>query len=613
MSHKIILRVPRQTAAQPGDLDFHPKAFKSWAENLPLANISETTQQILKALHQLNRRVIKEAYRYEVMAILLPLVDEAFKTLNMPHQREAFPLTKKSLAVTDLLQQILTEMAFAYKAIILDLLCQPKNRSKEHLYHATLHAISQLGSLLSEHYQTYSEEPKGVWLELHQLYQLAAKHKFSTIPLAYSGIAEASTQTVENAYKRILLLALANPYHVMQGEGAQIYQLLGKWASYSRIVPVDKITKAGLVVDCAKDAAPRFISPENSEIKPGNGLLLNIAELVKLIRIQIQKMSARNKLGEEIRTTLAERARLGMFLRLARAWGVRSERLSTREARSTEISAVVGLSACHHIVSNEEEFRPEEDEVTLSRKALGLSSTSANALSLLPQDHSPWLEDNLSERIATGINRPRVSRFDRDSGADIWEQIHATKIREESLKEQEGPSKPTMLIATCQQYNQSRGGLAITCSPDSGVRARVGELIAEKINDGDTLNEWKIGTVRWLKASPNQDLEIGITTLSEDARSVAIKAVSGAGQGGEYFRALLIPNLNPREFPCTLLAPAAVYDINSVLMINLKDDIIHVRLTHLIESSALYSRFRFELVSAPKIAGPAAGNPRKSM
>ena len=103
-----------------------------------------------------------------------------------------------------------------------------------------------------------------------------------------------------------------------------------------------------------------------------------------------------------------------------------------------------------------------------------------------------------------------------------------------------------------------------------------------------------------MKISHNGDINMGVRTIAEDARAVASKAVAGIGTGGEYFRALLAPDLDPEQYPTTLIAPAAVYDIGSVIMLNFDDRILYARLTRQLESTSAYSQYQFDLVKRPE-------------
>ena len=101
---------------------------------------------------------------------------------------------------------------------------------------------------------------------------------------------------------------------------------------------------------------------------------------------------------------------------------------------------------------------------------------------------------------------------------------------------------------------------------------------------------------------------MGVRTIAEDALPIASKAVAGVGTGGEYFRALLAPNLDPEQYPTTLIAPAAVYVIGSVIMMNFDERILYARLTRQLESTSAYSQYQFELVERPETQKTTSAN-----
>jgi hypothetical protein len=80
---------------------------------------------------------------------------------------------------------------------------------------------------------------------------------------------------------------------------------------------------------------------------------------------------------------------------------------------------------------------------------------------------------------------------------------------------------------------------------------------------------------------------------------VATRAVQGVGQGGEYFRALVLSATELDDPDASLIVPGAIYDIGTVLAINSRDAIKYVELTGLLESTRSYSHFRFKVVGTP--------------
>ena len=75
--------------------------------------------------------------------------------------------------------------------------------------------------------------------------------------------------------------------------------------------------------------------------------------------------------------------------------------------------------------------------------------------------------------------------------------------------------------------------------------------------------------------------------------------IEGVGKGGEYFRAL---HANSGTDPVieSLITPAAIYDIGSVMVINTGQELSYIRLTKLIETTNSFSQFAFEPTHPPE-------------
>jgi len=603
---KLKLHIPKQHEKQTDDFDFRPDSLTKWLQEIPEANAEVSSRKLLNVLEQLNRRYISVNDRYLIMQSFLPVINNARKAIRMVHRSAPLPLSEKARATSELLIDIHKEIAFSYKIIVLDLLRQTgtQKTSAPHLSHAIYQALNHLASFCFEHFQVYAEIPSNTWSEIHQLFLLARHHELHQMTVEYPG-STANKPTIVGAYKRILLLSAANPYHLMQGEAAKVYKLLAHWAWYAKFITTEKMSQnGGLLLDFALDAPPVYCNPQDDKTYPNSALMLDVSDLVKSAKIQMQKLKIQNETGGNSATTFSERANLSMFQRLAAAWDVPPHRKSRRDYSNNQISSMLGLSTCHKVMSNHEEFSPEEDEIGLNRNSLA----QASILTLVPKEHTPWVEKAMEEDIATGVVTPRESHFD-EVETDIWKKIRANKTARDAKKQENNQLK--INGGESLQINTGHGGYATSLTNKSGLSVRVGELIAEQstINEDDeeqSETNWRLGTVKWLKSNSPYKLTAGVSSLPGTAKPVAIKAISGTGEGSEYFRALILNEKQDADQHIrSLLAPAAVYDVDSVILVNLKNKLRHIRLTQLVESTALFARFRFEVTKAPDNSVPA--------
>jgi|GEM_PF-1075471 len=602
----IKLQIPRQDPSRNPVIDVRPKGVKRWLESLPAANVNETISQLFPVLKEINRTPIDLPHRHNFMTQIEPLVTEMVKTIKKRYSSTTLPLTPRTLVNVNVVRELYREMAFAYKLMIVELTHRECAEEEEDviLKSSLYHAIRSLSQIMLETYIVYENEPQGIWSELHKLYQFAEKN-----PLLFTKEKKTSdklwTNPAIDAYKRIILLALTNPYQLMQGEANRIDHHLETWASDTKIhKPGTNDTFIGkFVIDLATDAPPRCITASMKGFSPIDGRIIDAAALVDRVKVQAEKLSEPVKgKGKKSLSFLGRRQRRDMFVRLEKVWNTRSERFSSRTMNLSKMIMATGLSASHYFVSGEVTFNPERHEVDLQKQSKGRSSEGKSSISILSSEEEAWQEQEKESRLNRGIVKPRVSRFDtgeEKDQRDMWIGVYATEAHRLLGDDNEQEDQPNYTINLWNQRGDSSGGLSLFCNYGQATDVNVGELVALKAINSSPDAEWGIGMIRWIRIQQQDSVHAGIKLLSEDAIAVATKGLKGIGAGSEYYRSLLLPKLNPREHPTTLITPAAVYDIDSLIVINLEDTLIYARITRLVQSTKSFSQFQFEISDAP--------------
>jgi hypothetical protein len=96
-------------------------------------------------------------------------------------------------------------------------------------------------------------------------------------------------------------------------------------------------------------------------------------------------------------------------------------------------------------------------------------------------------------------------------------------------------------------------------------------------------------------------MELGIMNIANSAVPIAAKGLRGTGEGTDYFRGLLIPKQISVHQRRSLIVPSSVFDIDSVLSINMKRRLFYVRLRKLLLSTHSFNQFEFEVMDQPPI------------
>lgn len=596
----IKLNIPQRNTNPVVTINPSVDQIKAMLRGLPLANPEKCCTLILQELFRLNRAPFAVKARIEIMTQLLPILDDTVNSVRNSYINDPLPLTSRRQQSAHLINRLLTEMSYGYKIIVSELLEENRANASSIAYlpQAIYYAMGFLSRLLVDTYALYTQEPRYIWLELNQLYLYAEKNGIHDNELnPINAEHEPKPATIINSYRRIILLAVANPYHLMQGETVRMYHKLINWAPHCRILSLGngRLPEGKLFVDLTMDAPPLYAPKTPSKLRPVEGRLLEIRELLALIGQETRRLTLA-KQKDSLSHNLARRMERDMYFRWAEAWGLRRERLSNRKPKEIPARIICGLTATHHFISDEKPFKPEEAELYILGHNAHLQGS--DALTLIATEQTPWAYEDKEKHVLSSLHQPRKSQFDAQQGAherNLWIKVYANSTR---AIDELTPGHETALFEYqgCQITNTNHGGFGITCPVSTLLPARVGDLLGARTAKSTA---WAIGKALWMKISNNQDVTLGVKLIAEDGRAVATKAVHGVGSGGEFYRSLLIPDLDPKRHPTTLITPAAVYDTGTIVKIILENEILHVRLLRQLTSTSTFSQYQFELVDRP--------------
>ncbi len=605
------LWVPEHGLRPEFEVNLRPRGVAQWLSGLPLSNGHQAGAQLHQVLHRGNRSALEPEIRHQALELIRPAVQKVTDALKNEYIGAAFPLTERGAGIAALIQRLLTELAVGYKIVIVDRLAlQTGPAAGAHavvrdgldpvLLDALYRATTLLSRVLVESYLVYAPEPREVWSELHALYRYAENQLLHVLPVPQGSPGPGTEEiTLADAYKQIVLLALGNPYQLMQGEADVVYYAMAEWAQQVKLARLGPSTGVAgkFIIDLLSDSPPRYQTSDRQEERPAEARVVDVSLLLETLSTRIEAHDRTKGRFAKRPPRLAERMELDMYARLKRSWGARFDRLSARSPGPAGVSMVAGLSACHVFIGEQRRFTPEQDEIELRKRGDSLAGKSLQ-FTLAPEDEEPWTQQEREARLKAGIDRPRTSEFDTDNDdeKDIWIKVYATPATLES-SDQRHPvrSEPHYVVSEWQQRNESLGGMCVYCVADCRTRVRVGELVGYRRDPAGEQDSWHIGVIRWLRSWDDTSVELGIMALAEDAFAVATRAVEGIGKGGEYFRGLLVPRLNPLENPTTLITPAAIYDVGTVLVLNMTEQLLYVKLVRIVESTKSFTQFRFEI------------------
>ncbi len=554
--HLPLLDIPRPEYLQRPRPLLRPRKLIQWLETLPAANMVESGRALIRQLHLINFSAYAAEDRIALLRTLQPRVLELLEALTHELRHAAVPPNRREEALAQVRQQLGDELAAGYKLVVSELaLGEAHDNGSRGLLHEALYAaVHLLARQLAGAYQLYQPEPAGTWRELNELVRYAEHCGLLEDEFGNAPATAPAGRSIDHLYKQILLLALTEPYNLMQGEAWEAFTFAGLWVEHLELQAANRLAMEDeFVIDLARDSGPWFCKADDL---PDDGRIIDLRPLREKISLSVSHALRLSQQQASSQHAMQLRQQRDMLLRIADAWEGVHARRAPRRAASARIQVVTGLNACHHFSSRQREFTPEMDELRIRTRR---------------EEHQP------------------------DPGRDPSRsaEVFVTAYREALRKDRRHAHGHYSRIPLSQS-NISKHGMAITFVPDgSGATpSRVGELVAYRlgVRPGE---RWHIGVVRWLRQDAERGVEAGIMHIAQTSVPVAVRATAGPGAGSEYFRALLIPKQVSIQQRRSLVVPAALYDVGTQLTVNLGKRLFAVRLSAMLLSTPLFALYEF--------------------
>ncbi len=544
--------------SKPGKdaFDYSHTHIEQWVQDLPMGNIGETARLVYEALHEVNRLAISWKDRYRFLELLREPVHYVQTLLAKRLNGTTFPLPPKAQRIASLAQNLANEMALGYKTAIEEMLGSSfLGRDNKALTVMIHRAIRYLSQAMLSCYQTYRPHPENSWRELNALYLYAEQkniYKDRVIDKLNELLPESN---IARGYKQILLLALASPYRLRQGEAEIVYDALAHYAEYANILPYRDPTATDILfsIYVNSDQAPDYLVFNHEECNEELCRLVDTRELSRRMREELEKREGFMGSGK----IPAE-----LVVRLIRAWGIAPKRTFSRNERSAaSVSAVVGLTTLYRILA----------------QAYGSTDT---------QFHRA----RFKSRAVSGVSQP--------TGDDIWD-IRGSKAIKNDYEHYKSITDPDDIpqqdsvidTYTWQILNDSAGGYRLALAGDENARVKVGELIGINRNGGD--KEWETGVVRWLQQGSEGQLEVGVQVLGPQARPVLVNNERAAGKATDSQYALLLEEIPAIKQPGSLITPSLLFKTGNRLSVNAPSLHTTLELKGILQDSGAFTQFAY--------------------
>ncbi len=570
------INIPERSKPGKTSFSIRPKKVEQWLEDLPRANLGETARLLYDALLDVNQTNYSYQDRLRFLESLRDPIQYVTDSLKKHFIGASYPLPIKNQKIAAATREIQTAMALGYKIAISDILTHSFLFTDKKLLTTLLHrAITYYGRTLLTSYQIYAPCAPNVWLELHKLYHIAESRKLENQQVDDYQRVYVERASINAEYSRILLLALASPYKLRQGEASKIYFTLERWTRHCQLSNVDDYKDResgffGVMLD--RDAPPRSLAmtmPEDCD--PQLCRILNTQTLAELIRGEIQ---GSEDIGESTITSIElSRPDLShdLLRRLLIAWGVETKRNFSRTDAHEKVEVSIGLNSIHKHIGKHR-------------------GAKQNEIYNNPAHFDSMVIENVNEE------KP-----------DIWNMVYPTELSglaplvEEEINlnspDSSNPTSPSYQQGSWAIINESAGGYCLEYRKGTSAKAQVGELMGIR-RKSDEVWKWGIGVIRWMKFSSTRTLRLGVEMLNPDAAAVGIRSLAAEGDKSAYQRTLMLPEIHAIQQPTSLITPPAPWRVGNQLSINILGKTVQVQLTAVTQCTGLFSQFNFKFLNA---------------
>ncbi len=602
------LYVPQQVKDETEAAYARPRDAEKWIAELPVAHVGETARLVFKALADLNRVNISANQRYKILELFRHPVTYITEALNKHFIGQSFPLSEKNQKIAELARELQWETAIGYKIIIESNLSGFDQRiDSKMLFSAIQRAIAYLGLTLLKAFQIYAATPKHVWIELHHLYLFSEHNDFHNTSIKVPQENATRVTTINDTYKRILLLSLANPYRLPQTEIGKVYNALDKWTQHCQILPLtDPNNPPGLFsVNLDVDAAPSYYVPNKNQLTTYTRII-NTSELTPLVRDYIVEQTQ-----QENETPAPTSIPLSPFnlqqqtlRRLILAWGAIPKRNFSRADTNIDVAVALGINATHFFIYKEEidKTRITNENEHEHEHEMPIGIHKPESVNLSKHIHAKDID---FEEKAYFSSHPAHSALSTPED-DVWEQALNPSKNQLDLPVFGPPGSPSSGLfgqSTTELYtsypclltNESVGGCHLIWHNGQLTKTVVGSLIGVQRRNETEQTQWNIGVIRWMKNIGNANMELGIEILAPTGQTVATKNITNKMKTNEYIRSLLLPELRTVNQPPTLIT-MPFYHVGDKLKCFLQGKEMKIRLTKLLESTNTFCQFQFAII-----------------
>lgn len=561
-----------------------PKKVTQWVSHLPIANLGESSKSAYRLLIDVNQALLDPEKRLSILNTIEAVVNQLTFALEKQFIKNHITLSDKQKKIAALLQAIQTEMAIGYHAVIESLISNKIKRShKKSLTTSVAMAIKYHGLIILRCFQLYTSIPSRLWREIYCLYQIATQYELENLSIKIESSQEKIT--AHSCFMRILLLSIANTYQLRQQEIQLLWDLLPELGEHTTLMS-HAYNKQHFVISLNSSSPPIHKSLYQPSEK-NNNLKLTAFKAVEHLKQMLHSITDAGQ----------KSARKSMLLRhLIQCWSHGTHRSFARTPCNEMLDISIGLGATHYLLMktvDEQNEQPSEPSDTLEAM-----EGSLRGATLLDIAENAQIETDKNINYLSSSKAP-----DEDAWAKLYrpEQIMEQALNQIDSKNRSRDSivKESYKMQQVALINMSPGGYCIQIAAEDLPRhTQTGEVLGFLEEDPQSLQQWSIGVVRWVRRQAKGTMvQMGVQLLAPAAIPIKIQLRNSKIETNDFQRALILPALTGVGQPATLLTNPLSFSVHSKVRIIQNGQEYDARITKETASSSSFKQFQFENIA----------------
>lgn len=574
------LTVPEQKLPALTFCDANPKALEDWVSQLPMANIGESAKRLYQGIIELNQLITTPANRQALLEKVRQPIHYICKELSKHYLNQSIVLPEKQRKIANLSQALQLHLAGGYKSIIMETLSDnPSDKIRKGLALPIHRAISDLSHCILRACQLYCQSPPNCWLEIHQLYQCARRLGLDSQSVEDHQSVYKVKRSIEEAYKRILLLGCSKPNQIRQTEIEQLFEVFEEWATYTH---VDQDSSQTLfIINPDRDGPPRYRNLSSTSISRSS-IGFEASDLVSQITDYLAAMARKQNDASDL--PMPVRLPDNVLTALSQALGILTKRTFKRIESHDKIQITVGLSATHFHCSEGRDFTE-----MMQKKDDG--------------DHDANYHLRYQQRKDVWGGGGRDSGPTRDERGPDLNPITYSGSGGGNEHKVNYPHYSVNLV------NTSPGGYCMQWVGSVPANVQAGELLG--VREGSN-QPWAIAVIRWVRQIRQQGTQFGVELLAPGARPCGVQMLQKTGDSSEFLRALLLDELPAIGQPASLITPRLPFQMGHRVMINEDGKETKAQLNRRMAATSSFSQFELNITGGLVAKKPSTLKPSNS-